>query len=309
LALGVVPNTQPTHLLALCGLLRNLECQDPRDKVYGVKALIRWPDGTAPVANYGKTSFELAKEVMNIILLQWPSYDGLRDLEPLNSTASSLSTLLELDLRHMPLVRTTKGHDQFTQYSGASAPGRRVGDVNWWGSKLSRNFKLQYCETHAELQSADGTFVAYAASNVQKDDWILQCVGKREDTAYGDFWTIPIFDKLRACGEGLVVRPHQHSDRYSIISPLFYDPICLPITPSDPAGFIIWWDAEDLLVLACQKSAYDSYSWKVQPGYSLGEIVDICLQPKASSAMGPYTPDEMVAIIKDEERLLGPRDG
>jgi hypothetical protein len=66
----------------------HLKCQDARDKIYGVREFIRWPDGTAPVPNYEKTSFELAKEVMGIILLQSPSLKGLRGLGPLTFEAS-----------------------------------------------------------------------------------------------------------------------------------------------------------------------------------------------------------------------------
>lgn len=147
--------------------------------------------------NYDKSSFELAKEIVNIMLLQSPSHEGLRGLGPLSSAISGLVLLLELDLRHMPPAQVaknhmTQGHFQSTQYFGPIAAARRVGDVNWWGSKLPQDFKLRYLETHAELQSADGILVAYATSSIQKDNWIIQSAQGFEDTMYGEFWTNPI---------------------------------------------------------------------------------------------------------------------
>jgi hypothetical protein len=146
-------------------------------------------------------------------------------------------------------------------------------------------------------------------------------VTAEDSDLYDEIWMNLIFDLKSASMDSIVIRPHAHSDLYSIISPLFYvEPrIRLPTAPSDPVGFIVWWDAEDILLLACKLYAWNSYQFNRRDQddkqtYSWNEIVaiyfdpSVCAQSGASFAMGPYTPNEILSILKDEYGY-GSRDG
>jgi hypothetical protein len=58
---------EPTTLKSCLEVVRQLQCADERDKIYGILSLIDWPSGTAPVPDYDKSAFDLAIETLGIL--------------------------------------------------------------------------------------------------------------------------------------------------------------------------------------------------------------------------------------------------
>lgn len=73
LFLGAKPNARRLHLQEFLQHLLLLECEDPRDKIYGIRSLIAWSRNKAPTPDYSKDVFVLAKEVIESLYCDKPS--------------------------------------------------------------------------------------------------------------------------------------------------------------------------------------------------------------------------------------------
>ncbi len=58
----------PRRLAEVLDAMREFQCADVRDKLYGVLSLIQWHKIPVPVPDYEKDTFEIAKEVLQIFL-------------------------------------------------------------------------------------------------------------------------------------------------------------------------------------------------------------------------------------------------
>jgi hypothetical protein len=76
LSAGSSPNVQARSLGSLMWKIRYQECGDIRDKVYGTLSMVRWPDGEAICVDYGRDTFDLAVQVMEVIRKKPGGWDG-----------------------------------------------------------------------------------------------------------------------------------------------------------------------------------------------------------------------------------------
>jgi hypothetical protein len=77
MALGAGPNVSPSQLRHVVDMLKDFQCENPKDRIYGVLGLIAWDDHrTIPTPDYNKHLLQLAKGILGMILEGRPDERG-----------------------------------------------------------------------------------------------------------------------------------------------------------------------------------------------------------------------------------------
>ncbi|CAO2655102.1 Nn.00g101660.m01.CDS01 [Neocucurbitaria sp. VM-36] len=122
------------HVLSIIG---DFQCADARDKLYGILSLVDWQGGPVPLPNYSKNNFEVASEVLGVLLtretgrseppaLSWASY-----LWSLFDVPSAKEALLSAIRVRSNLLVEAQGKE-----ASSSAPARYADD-SWEGVQIS----------------------------------------------------------------------------------------------------------------------------------------------------------------------------
>jgi hypothetical protein len=308
LSAGAAPDMRPTNLPRLLPFMADFQCEDPRDKIYGIRSLIDWRGHAAPFPDYSKDVFGLAVEITGIIhtQLRWQLvHNGWAERSML-MLAGHLREMLSLS-NEQPLLQEairlrrgpTPGQIQPRRLP-EQHPQPRQGDILWWGSRLGDYNKLKHCGTYVEIRGRRNKIVGFAPQDTQPGDWFLTC--EDEVSSMGNsswFWEYRRFAKQYIHSPGLILRVAPDG-QCSIIGPIFR-PIGYrkPAKLPDPKFFVFWWDPEDLLVLEWRYSQYDCFNEvAAQADNCFGLRVSI--NPDSTLVKGPFHPEDIRKELKKD---------
>lgn len=245
--------------------MRRFDCQDSRDRLYGVLSILgsdAHPWRNPIQTDYSKTTVDLVTE---LVLMLYDSESQIRQPLPLHSPLGLANALLFNVFQCSPedaflgLERMT--HPQYPPKPFIAA------DTTWYGMELGPQPDIQIsnfpdwapflADTHSTdspptLVTQNGTILGFAPDSTRAGDWLLM-----ENTEGA--WLI-----LRPSSTGkhrilgLVSQKRWHSMGWGLPK--------LRI-PSLPLRFEIWWDVRDLLMLAWKLRIYrDMYQGILEQG-------------------------------------------
>jgi hypothetical protein len=133
--IGVSPDSPYSVLIQV----ENHQCENPRNKLYGILGLVDWSNGPVPVPDYNKDIFELIKDVFDILLV-WKLHQTSNYPSSLLTVARALLYTVSVDLQHDSLRNAVASRND--PGPGASPSYKqfeylRYADVSWRGMKLS----------------------------------------------------------------------------------------------------------------------------------------------------------------------------
>jgi hypothetical protein len=215
--------------------IHQFECTDPRDKLYGVLAMVDWAGVSALVPNYEKDVFDVAVEVIarkevstNDYVLVW---------------AHRLTSIFDLHPTDVSIQTRLRARDDATTVSERSAP---IWDGNWQGVKiLSRSTSVN---NQSGLRCTDRSADRSVVTLVDNYDrpFARVCPGPRS----GDWYLeMQLLDTTQPWS--LIVRASD-SGRYTIVG------LAQSLHPFrgrtlDPflsfRDFVVCWDPVDVLLL------------------------------------------------------------
>ncbi|OAK95224.1 hypothetical protein IQ06DRAFT_65561 [Phaeosphaeriaceae sp. SRC1lsM3a] len=305
LFLGAKPHPRRVHLRQLLKHLLLLECEDPRDRIYGIRSLIAWSRDKAPIPDYNKDAFLLATEVVESLHCDKPSQNFYWHQTSMTYLIRDLSRALFVSCNSAAFEsalhcrrRDAKVRDE----SLARIPIRRVGDIRWVGMKACDLFHMTPRESYMELCLLDdneGRPSFFAPKDTQPDDYILTCEPSYKwSNPTVEYYEDQILRQVPFKDRVLVLRASYNSDRYHVLGAAY------ETTPLDDIfveridwkHFIIWWDAEDLLVHDWRVAQYDMNK-------GMDRQVDVCFGGRFSAfegstyAMGPFEPEVIKAKL------------
>jgi len=165
-------------------------CADPRDKFYGILSLVDWNENhPVPVPDYNKNSFEVAVEVLTLVLAdRRKSYEVGIGHDALIRWARHLWSLFELSLPHGNRKKYMKIRSIAPRlpFTFRQEPQRTL-DAHWYGvqlptilpSPLNDRVQIRYPirpsrqEPYVELVDRYDAHFAYAPRATRPDDWLL----------------------------------------------------------------------------------------------------------------------------------------
>ncbi|KAH7085500.1 heterokaryon incompatibility protein-domain-containing protein [Paraphoma chrysanthemicola] len=305
LATGAGIVTGPKKLPQLLEFMEDFHCEDPRDRIYGIRSLIDWQGQAAPFPDYGKDAFSLAVEVMGVIkaLPEWGlgittnGFNQARRLRRCLAFSTENSLLQDAIRRRRPGL--------ICQYRmPKSYPGPNQGEFLWCGETLGRNYKLEDRDTHVQIRSRQNEIVALGPKDTQLGDWFLTNDVSPQMASHITLLGYKFYAKQYPWSPGLVIRVARNGV-CSIIGPAFC-PLswAVYVKLQDPKIFVFWWDSEDILVLEWRYSQYDKHE-------EVAKQRDNCfglratVSPESTMVKGPFEPQEIQAeISKGAERMF-----
>jgi hypothetical protein len=311
---------EPFPLADVLEAMKNFECTDPRDTIYGVLSLVKldWPNFKAPFPDYNKDSFVLAVEIL--------TKAHYRQFHPRTSHHSmskvALATRLRTLLRINPdqnAMRTAQAkRTSPTSYNEAAssddvsellAYDRLTADTEWYGFQLNSScqvmhhpdcvgvhcdFDKQHDQSSVEIHNCHGDILSYAPLGTGHGDWFLAypkfscglCTDSRTNlTSINSCSTAGIILKPKADGHyrliGQVYPVNNSAGCVSFTSPV-----------GDPRSkrFDIYWHAEDLMILEWR---YAQFEMSEASHQAIAKWLEqrICFEDGSSYAFGPFDND------------------
>lgn len=258
---------RPRKLAYVLSAIRDFQCADVRDKVYGIISLVDWQGWRPPVPDYSISHFDIAREVLTLILAMkernepaqfataWASI--LCEVFDVAEAKETLGRAIQVRSRSSPMIR-------LEATTWASTAQNRYADESWMGVRISPSLEQQKdwenqvlgpppSGEHRELRYSEidpglglirlvddyGTLVAYAPRDTKPGDWFLICARP--------------YRCDRGCDMGLIVRQGPEDDgRYTLIGPTskFEGPsgVVYLVETCTFSLFTVWWHLEDLLM-------------------------------------------------------------
>lgn len=291
LSIGAGPYSSRRHPVELLSSVYELECEDSRDKIYGIRTFVKWPGDRAPTVDYTKENFILAKEVVELLC-----HEKAPQNFPMPLVAHAISKLLNVTHTQPALkeaINSRQGNTRAAPHSSREALTKRKGDITWGAVRFGEMYKLHHREHYTEIRDRNGMLEAYAPRDVREEDWF---VVPRENL--GKFFSSLFIGSYDRC-DALILRPCPETDRFSIVGRTFTATTRTYLQSKEgKSSFVIWWDAEDLLVNDWRRSQYD---WNKD----ISEQLDLCFGHRfsavegASYAMGPYSREELTAMSQE----------
>jgi hypothetical protein len=296
--LGAGYGLSPAKLQHVLDVVSDLDCEDPRDRLYGVLNLVNWNGRKIPAPDYKKTVLELLKDIIDMVLMWRPKESFRVSLIGISCTIIKAMRLRAQDQESLQEIIDTIGHSQALtpMVEKRLAPSRRA-DIWWSGTKLSLSpgkgdlsFRKPQAgsDQHTAIFDDDQNTIAYAPPTVQEGDWFLESFDER------GLARLPFDVKTWArCLHGnryrrvvLIVRPVS-VDRCVVIGPVF--PIGdLRTAALKPICFKIWWHPQDALVLGWLQSRHVPTEIN-QELFPLTKN-PLCVYPGSTLVLGPYDP-------------------
>ncbi|KAF1834400.1 HET-domain-containing protein [Decorospora gaudefroyi] len=319
LALGAGPNISPSRLWDVLEALRRYACEDPRDKIYGVLALVNWEDRPRPLPDYKKDILQLAKEVFGILLVSEPDDLGTWYNQSFLNMVHHVRLMMNVPSQHKTLRSTIRatGDPSGDQTMLRKPKYPRYADVRWRGTRLSllpKDARVKHDDVlflksepqdrglHAEIVDRKGKIIAYAPKATAKDDWFVECL----------FWSqarpkihAGTAARLRSASwSSLLYRLHydsnililrqDHEGNFRIVGPAFSAMDRKPgLKLPAPLCFKIWWDLEDALLLESLFSRYTRRTKKEIAKLGDWSKMRIFAHPDSTIVKGPFEPEEI----------------
>jgi hypothetical protein len=332
---GAGPNVSPSQLRRVVDTLKDFQCENPKDRIYGVLGLIDWDKHrTIPTPDYNKDLLELAKEILGMILEGKPDERGTWFKESFLDIIRKFRLMLKMPPQH-EIVRNAI-HAEHGLADDSATRDRpvypRFPDLRWRGIRLSKltqdahttdeiatakstiylSSKQPNDDSHSEIVNCNGNAIAWAPKITDENDWYLECdrhyVGEVQyDMSVSDWrkgvrYSFYVWKALivRQDGEGNYhivgpALPTKETWRYLVRFPA-------------PQCFRILWNLEDALVLEglCCKYQYKTKEDIAELGdWSNMRAWDF---PGSTIVRGPFDPDETVRqlLAKDFDEFREP---
>lgn len=297
--------SSPFQFRNLLYLLDALECEDPRDKIYGTRTLVDWPGGSIPLPNYSKDSFVLAKEMVDILHVERPSQSSTWYATSLIHMVSLLAQSLITSQDHAVLregIQSRREPPELRADFACRHGQQRVGDIRWTGVQIIGHFTVKRYERYSKLQwSHEGShrLPLFVPKQTCSDDWIVISL-----EPYRDVHTeLDDGERRRVRNEeeefvyrnrGFVLRASRDGSHYQILGPAYRSISCplWKIPSTHWKWFIFWWDSEDLLIHDLGFREYDS-------PINMDEQAEVVFAGQfsrfegASYAKGPFSAEEI----------------
>jgi hypothetical protein len=297
-------------------LLHKFQCEDPRDRIYGVRDLIKWPNGLEILPDYTKDHIELAESLLWLLHTEHPH-------KPLTWLSNDIRRLLSISRERLMSLETTKSHNNPLHAHKKTLiyfEARRVGEIKWWGVKLSSAFRTQRREEYTELCNSSGEVVYITSITIRSGDWLLANPGT--STIAGPEWIVSSqgetgcsleieLETMDRDGLALILRASPGTDRFRIAGMAFpaleFPEFPNTITIRRPRCFVLWWHPKDLLAM----------DWRIQnyrKQMTKNEEIEACIRlgmpakQKATFAQGPYDLEQIRTMCqqKDSATFLEP---
>ncbi|KAH7095155.1 heterokaryon incompatibility protein-domain-containing protein [Paraphoma chrysanthemicola] len=301
------------HPMRLPWLLRSMdtfECEDPRDRIYGIRYLVDWEGQAPPFPDYSKDVFSLAVEVMSMIHAQLrrrfiTRHDWIEC--PILTLAGNLISLLDFSLESVLLRDAIRRRRPglIRQYQmPQSYAGPKKGEFMWCGETLGSDYQLDECDTHVEIRDRRDQIRYFGPKDTRLGDWFLSSNDEPQTRSSINFWKREAYATHYSWDHALVIRVAQNGV-CSVIGPAFnpqswHEPVKL----QNPKFFVFWWDPEDILMLEWRYSQYDKHE-------EVAKQIDNCfglratVSPDSTMVKGPFEPEEIQAeISKGAERMF-----
>jgi hypothetical protein len=253
----------------------NVECSDPRDRLFGILSFVDWRFGWKPEADYGKDCFEVAVDAMNLLSRRPRVFDSYLNAKRLcdifKITGEERSLRKAIDLR-TSTSRTEADSDGIGGEHGISEY------FTWRGFEIlgsAEKFRL------SRLNS-DMHFGVYLSAQEKGGCCVLNLRnGSKEvsiqaplDTKEGDWWIFEYTMLKRRGLTGLVVRKSQRGTYTTVGQAFSLEGLSLSpyramvLLAGNVTKFYSRWFDEDILFLGWKLKELDSKN------ITLGQIND-----------------------------------
>lgn len=135
LELGGSDSAESLPLHILLNLTENLECQDRRDRIYGILSMVGWKYIPYIEPDYKIDTFDLALQAMKTILIQTPAIDRPRA----SRLADSLNRSMSLHMYHETPKHTTLEHHTVRKAKIEDLNSHCFVDYHWLSCEITKD--------------------------------------------------------------------------------------------------------------------------------------------------------------------------